>query len=97
MKKHLHHPIFSVISEIADQQNQETYIIGGFVRDLILNRPSPDIDVVTLGSGILLAEKVAKRLGPNIHVSIFKNFGTAMLKYQALDIEFVGARKRIVQ
>ena len=93
MKKHLQHPIFSVISEIADQLNQETYVIGGFVRDLILNRPSPDIDVVTLGSGIQLAEMVAKRLGPRIHVSVFKNFGTAMLKYQSLEIEFVGARK----
>lgn len=93
MKKHLTHPIFSVISEIADQQNLETYVIGGFVRDLILNRPSPDIDVVTIGSGIQLAELVAKKLGPNIHVSVFKNFGTAMLKYQSLDVEFVGARK----
>ncbi|HEY3369844.1 MAG TPA: HD domain-containing protein [Prolixibacteraceae bacterium] len=93
MKKHLQHPIFSIISEIADQLNQETYVIGGFVRDLILNRPSPDIDVVTVGSGIHLAEMVAKKLGPHIQVSIFKNFGTAMLKYQSLEIEFVGARK----
>ena len=93
MKKHLQHSIFSVISEIADQQNQETYVIGGFVRDLILNRPSPDIDVVTIGSGIKLAEMVAKKLGPNIQVSVFKTFGTAMLKYQSLDVEFVGARK----
>ena len=93
MKKHLQHPVFSVISEIAGQINQETYVIGGFVRDLILNRPSPDIDVVTLGSGIQLAEMVARRLGPNIQVSVFRNFGTAMFKYQSLDIEFIGARK----
>lgn len=93
MKQHLTHPIFSIISEIADQQNQETYVIGGFVRDLILKRPSPDIDVVTIGNGIRLAEMVAKRLGPSIHVSVFKTFGTAMLKYQSLEIEFVGARK----
>lgn len=93
MKKHLRHPIFSIISALADELNQETYVIGGFVRDLILNRPSPDIDVVTIGSGIQLAEMVAKRLGPSIHVSVFKNFGTAMLKYQSLEIEFVGARK----
>ena len=93
MKKHLQHPVFSIISEIADQINQETYVIGGFVRDLILKRPSPDIDVVTLGSGIHLAEMVAKTLGPNIQVSVFRNFGTAMLKYQSLEIEFVGARK----
>jgi poly(A) polymerase len=93
MKKHLRHPIFSIISALADELNQETYVIGGFVRDLILNRPSPDIDVVTIGSGIQLAEMVAKKLGPSINVSVFKNFGTAMLKYQSLEIEFVGARK----
>ncbi len=93
MKQHLQHPIFKVISELSDKINQETYVIGGFVRDLILNRPSPDIDVVTIGSGIHLAEMVAKRLGPNIQVSVFKNFGTAMLKYQSLEVEFVGARK----
>ena len=93
MKQHLQHPIFKVISELADKINQETYVIGGFVRDLILNRPSPDIDVVTIGSGIQLAEMVARKLGPNIQVSVFKNFGTAMLKYQSLEIEFVGARK----
>ena len=93
MKQHLQHPIFKVISELADQLNQETYVIGGFVRDLILKRPSPDIDVVTIGSGIKLAEMVAKRLGPTIQVSVFKTFGTAMLKYQSLEVEFVGARK----
>ncbi len=93
MKKHLNHTIFKVISEAADQLNQETYVIGGFVRDLILNRPSPDIDVVTVGSGIELAEIVAKKLGKNIQVSVFKTFGTAMLKYRSLEVEFVGARK----
>ena len=93
MKKHLKHPIFSVISEQADQLNQETYVIGGFVRDLILNRPSQDIDIVTIGSGIQLAESIAKKLGSNIQVSVFKTFGTAMFKYQSLDVEFVGARK----
>jgi len=93
MKQHLQHPIFSVISSLADQLNQETYVIGGYVRDLILNRPSPDIDVVTIGSGIKLAEMVAKELGPNIQVSVFKTYGTAMLKYQSLEVEFVGARK----
>lgn len=93
MNQHIQHPIFKVIGSIADELNQETYVIGGFVRDLILNRPSPDIDVVTIGSGIHLAEKVAKKLGPNIHVNVFKTFGTAMLKYQSLEVEFVGARK----
>ncbi|HEX7584736.1 MAG TPA: HD domain-containing protein [Prolixibacteraceae bacterium] len=97
MKQHLQHSIFSTISETADNLNQETFVIGGFVRDLILNRPSPDIDIVTIGSGIQLAEMVAKKLGPNIQVSIFKNFGTAMLKYQSLEVEFVGARKESYQ
>lgn len=97
MKQHLHHSIFSVISESADQLNQETYVIGGFVRDLILKRPSPDIDVVTIGNGIRLAETVAKKLGPAIHVSVFKTFGTAQLKYQSLEVEFVGARKESYQ
>ena len=93
MKQHLLHPIFKIISETADQLTQETYVIGGYVRDLILNRPSPDIDVVTVGSGIKLAELVAKKLGPSIQVNVFKTYGTAMLKYQSLEVEFVGARK----
>lgn len=93
MKQFLQHHIFKVVSELADQLNQETYVIGGFVRDLILKRPSSDIDIVTIGSGIRLAEMVAKKLGPTIQVSVFKNFGTAMLKYQSLEVEFVGARK----
>jgi poly(A) polymerase len=71
----------------------ETYVIGGFVRDLYLHRPSKDIDIVTVGSGIELAKNVAKELNPNLRVNVFKNFGTAMLKYKNLEIEFVGARK----
>lgn len=97
MKQHLQHHIFTVISTIADQLNQETYVIGGYVRDLILNRPSPDIDLVTIGSGIHLAEMVAKKLGPNIQVNVFKTYGTAQLKYQSLEVEFVGARKESYQ
>ncbi len=93
MKKHLSHPIFSIISEEADALNQECFVIGGFVRDLILERPSKDIDVVTLGSGIELAKKVAMRLGTKTPVSIFKSFGTAMVKDKELEVEFVGARK----
>ncbi|HZL10909.1 MAG TPA: HD domain-containing protein [Prolixibacteraceae bacterium] len=97
MRQHLQHPIFSVISELADKLNQETFVIGGFVRDLILKRNSPDIDIVTIGSGIQLAEMVARELGPNIQVNVFKNFGTAMLKYRSLELEFVGARKESYQ
>ncbi|WP_372775752.1 CCA tRNA nucleotidyltransferase [Mangrovibacterium sp.] len=93
MREHLEHPIFSIISEEADQLNQECFVIGGFVRDLILKRNSKDIDVVTLGSGIDLAKCVAKRLGPKTPVSVFKNFGTAMIKSSDWEVEFVGARK----
>lgn len=97
MKQHLQHPIFKTISSVADQLNLETYVIGGYVRDLILNRPSPDIDIVTIGSGIQLAEQVARKLGSGIQVNVFKTYGTAMLKYQSLEIEFVGARKESYQ
>lgn len=97
MKEHLQNPIFTVISEVADLKKFETYLIGGYVRDIILGRPSPDIDVVTIGSGIELAKGVAEHLKPSPKVSVFKNFGTAMLKYNELEIEFVGARKESYQ
>ncbi|GAA4921800.1 CCA tRNA nucleotidyltransferase [Mucilaginibacter defluvii] len=91
MKEHLQHHIFKVISLLAGQQNVRAYAIGGFVRDLFLKRPSKDIDVVVIGNGITFAEAVAKKL--NVQVSVFKNFGTAMLKYHDLEVEFVGARR----
>ncbi|WP_423126736.1 CCA tRNA nucleotidyltransferase [Gaoshiqia sp. Z1-71] len=97
MREHLKHPIFLVISEEADLLGQSCYVIGGFVRDLFLKRNSKDIDVVTLGSGIELAQRVAKRLGPKTPVSVFKNFGTAMIKSQDLEVEFVGARRESYQ
>ena len=97
MKEYIKDPIFTIISEVADQYNLETYVIGGFVRDLILKRPSPDIDIVTVGSGIELAKKVAKALTPSPPVSVFKNFGTAMLKHGELELEFVGARRESYQ
>lgn len=89
----LSHPIFKIIQQSADELGTDAYVIGGFVRDLILNRPSKDIDIVTVGSGIELAKAVAKTIGPKTKVSIFKNFGTAMLNYKGYEIEFVGARK----
>jgi poly(A) polymerase len=93
MNKKLKHKIFQIISEAADQMKLETYVIGGFVRDKYLNRRSKDIDIVTVGSGIELAQKVAGKLKNKPHVNVFKNFGTAMIKYKDLEIEFVGARK----
>jgi poly(A) polymerase len=93
MQKCLKHPVFKVIAEIAASDNLEVYVIGGYVRDAIIHRPSNDIDIVVIGNGIQLAEKVAKQIGNNVFVTVFRNFGTAMLKYSDLDIEFVGARK----
>lgn len=93
MKEKLQHPIFKLISEVADETGKECYVIGGFVRDIFLHRPSKDIDVVVVGSGIELAGQVAARLGKKAKLSVFKNFGTAQLKHKDLEIEFVGARK----
>ncbi len=92
MKNKLTHPVFRLISDIAEEKELTCFVIGGFVRDLILERPSKDIDIIVLGSGIDLAKAVASRLG-RIKVSVFRNFGTAMLRYKEYEIEFVGARK----
>lgn len=91
--KHLSQPIFHLISEATDELGQESYVIGGFVRDIFLHRPSKDIDVVTVGSGIELAQHVATKLGKKANLSVFKNFGTAQVKWHGLELEFVGARK----
>lgn len=97
MIKHLNHKIFHEIRSVADELQLETFVIGGFVRDIFLERNSKDIDIVTLGNGIELATKVAGRLKNKPQVHVFKNFGTAMLKYKDLEIEFVGARKESYQ
>ncbi len=91
MKQHLQHPVFSIISKLAGQHDLQVYAIGGFVRDIFLERPSKDIDIVIIGNGISFAEEVARKL--KVKLSVFKNFGTASLKYQDLEVEFVGARK----
>lgn len=92
MQLPLEHSVFKTLSEIAEEEGVEAYVIGGYVRDLLLHRPSKDIDVVVHGSGIALAEKAAERLG-GLHVSVFKNFGTAMFRYKGMEVEFVGARR----
>ena len=90
----LTHPIFNTLSDCAEALGCEAYVIGGFVRDYLLERGSPkDIDVVVLGSGISLAKKLSEALPNSPEVTVFKNYGTAMLKYQDLVLEFVGARK----
>lgn len=96
VEKLLKNPVFHTIRDISDEMGLQSYVIGGFVRDVFLERPSKDIDVVVIGSGIELAEKVARRLG-GLRLSVFKNFGTAMFKYRDLEVEFVGARKESYQ
>lgn len=85
--------IYRIISEVADGMDLECYVIGGTVRDFFLYRPSTDIDIVAVGKGIDLAKAVADRLGKRTKLSIFKNFGTAQIKYKNYEIEFVGARR----
>ena len=89
----LSHPVFATISEVSGKLNLETYVVGGFVRDLILKRPCKDIDFVCVGSGIALAEATARAINPRINVSVFKNFGTAHFRHEDYDMEFVGARR----
>ena len=95
MKKCLNNPIFRIISEVVTNENVETYVIGGYVRDFLLNRMSSDrdIDIVVIGSGVKIAKKIAKKIDPKIKVAVFKNFGTAMFRYKNHEIDFVGARK----
>ena len=85
------------VSEVADEQGLECYVVGGYVRDIFLERPSDDIDCVVVGSGITMARAVAKRLGRRAHLSVFKNFGTAQVKYGKQELEFVGARRESYQ
>ncbi len=93
LKKKIDTPLFHAVGEAADAISRECYAVGGCVRDMILDRPSKDIDFVTVGSGIELAEAVAARLGKGTHLNVFRNFGTAQVKRGGLELEFVGARK----
>ncbi len=97
MKEYLKDNIFQLISQIADENELECYVIGGYVRDLFLHRPSKDIDIVVVGSGIGMAERVAAKLGKKAFLSVFKNFGTAQVKTKDIEVEFVGARKESYQ
>ena len=92
LSQHLTHPVFKVASEIVTEQGLEAYAIGGYVRDLLLERPSKDIDIVVIGSGLDLAKACAEKLRVK-KVSLFENFGTAQFIYKDLEVEFVGARK----
>lgn len=93
MTEALVHPIFKMVSEVADETGCDVYVVGGFVRDFLLHRTSKDVDFVTIGSGIDLAQKVAEKLGKPEAVAVFKNYGTAHIRNNEWDFEFVGARK----
>ena len=108
LAKILDQDIFHLIGDVADEMGVECYVVGGYVRDIFLERPSNDIDVVVVGSGIAVAEALKKRLGKKAHLSVFRNFGTAQVKVansqqptansqqpiaNSLEVEFVGARK----
>lgn len=92
LKSHLSHPVFKVTAQLCQENNVQAFVIGGYVRDLLLERPSKDIDIVVLGSGLEFAQKVAEKLKVK-KVSLFKTYGTAQFVYKDLDVEFVGARK----
>lgn len=95
MRKCLYGEIFETLSGILAAEKAEAYVIGGFVRDCLLKRehPEKDIDIVIIGNGIEIARKIAKKISPDLAVSVFRNFGTAMFRYNDYEIEFVGARK----
>ena len=97
MKNHLTHPVFKIVSEVASEMQLKCFVIGGYVRDIIMQRPSVDIDIVVLGSGISVAEKCIGKIDKHLKLSVYKNFGTAMFHYnyhgKNWQIEFVGARK----
>ncbi len=93
LKEHLTDPIFQVIGKTADDLGLEVYVVGGYVRDLFLDRHSADLDFVTVGSGIELARAVSERLGKKGKLTVYANYGTAQIKHKGLELEFVGARK----
>jgi len=85
--------IFHEISNYCSANNIESFVVGGYVRDFLLKRPSKDIDILIIGDGIGVAKQIAKQIDPKIPVTIFKNFGTAYFKFNDYEIEFVGSRK----
>lgn len=97
MQDSLGHKVFGVVAQVAAETGVKAYVVGGYVRDIFLKRPSKDVDYTVIGDGIDFAQAVAKKLGDNSDVHVFKNFGTAMIKNEDWDIEFVGARKESYQ
>ena len=97
IKNKIDTPLFHKLTETADEMGLECYLVGGYVRDLILERTTNDIDVVVVGRGIKMAEAFSKKLGRHAHLSVFRNFGTAQVKWHGNEVEFVGARKESYQ
>ena len=93
LSEHINNHFFKVITKASRALNYESYVIGGYVRDILLNRPSNDIDVVTVGSGIALAKKTASLISDKKEVKYYGRFGTAMIRLKDKEIEFVGARR----
>ena len=93
IKQKIDSKLFHILTETADELLLECYLVGGYVRDLFLERPTNDIDVVVVGSGIAIAEAFAHKLGKGAHLSVFRNFGTAQVKWHNHEVEFVGARR----
>ena len=93
LRQDIDNEIFHLIGDVADELGREAYVVGGYVRDIFLKRCSTDIDFVTIGSGIELAQKVSERLGKKSHLSVFATYGTAQVKWMNLELEFVGARR----
>lgn len=93
MKNCLDKKIFKLVSEVAQHDKVSAYVVGGYVRDCVLKRKSKDIDIVAVGSGIELAQRIANLIGKSTKVNVFENFGTAMFRFDNYDIEFVGARR----
>ncbi len=93
IEQHLAKPVFKLVGEVADRLGRECYVVGGYVRDIFLERPSDDMDFVTVGSGIEVAQAVARRLGNKSSLAVFKTYGTAQVKARGMELEFVGARR----
>ena len=93
MRSRLDAPVFRRLSETADELGLECYLVGGYVRDLFLERPTNDVDIVVVGSVIRMAEAFANRVGSGARLSVFRNFGTAQVKWHGHEVEFVGARR----
>ena len=91
--RHVRRDVFRLVGAVADKMGRECYVVGGYVRDIILGRPSDDMDFVTVGSGIELAQAVAKQIGREAHLSVYRNFGTAQVHTRRWELEFVGARR----